>query len=125
MNHGGQTQRVVVEWHVWYADGTHYQGVSGDQATWDAMPQHGIQWLLLLMSDGSRQNFCGRDLFWFQDGIFANDNDRDALLRRFPWVKFGSWMPTDKFYSEITAEAERIGKQWWEKFYGDKSRPDR
>lgn len=94
-----------MRWFIWYEDGTRY---SSDETEWNDLPQHGVAYLMLVKEDGRIANYNGQDLYWHLDGIFANDNDRDGLLRRFPFVKFGTWVEPSKF-KQITDEAKALG----------------
>lgn len=98
----------LVEWVAWYTSGRKFVSTDND---WESLPQEGILWLQLRYSSGRTINYNGMDLFWAKDGIFANDNDRDGLLRRLPFVKFGRWVPDSEF-QEVAKQAMESGRQW-------------
>lgn len=100
-----------LKWRAFYADGNVYYSESCE---WNDLPQLGVVYVVVLHSDGRAQNWTGRDLFWFHDGILANDDDRDGLLRRLPFVKFGQWVTDDEYEricDQARAEVEKFREQ--------------
>lgn len=108
----------VDKWILWYDDGSR---IDSTQMSWEAAKQEGVVHLLVLFDDGTSRGCSGQDLYWmndFGDGlIYAHDNDRDTLLRRFPWVKFGRWASDHRLQSAIQ-DADQIIKAWHEERYG-------
>lgn len=67
---------------------------------WNAIDQDGVIGIFVKYTDGTSKILMGHDIYWMQDFgdgmIIANDNDRDGLLRRLPWVKHGRWTTDEK-----------------------------
>lgn len=100
--------RKLVKWIAYYADGSQYDS---EQWHWDEIPRYDMACVLKLFDDGTRQLLAGQDLFFEFEGCIANDNDRHMILRKLPWVKFGTWMEDSK-YRQIWDKADEVGQQW-------------
>jgi len=99
----------AAKWIVWYADGSRYDSES---VPWKDLPQLGVVYMLLLYPDGTKRHMNGSDLYYITpDGVMANDNDKDAVLRLLPWVKFGQWV-TDESFRSVSRQALEVAEQW-------------
>lgn len=104
---------MIERWRLWYDDGSFREGAS--QAEWDAAPATGVIFGMWFFSDRTAAIVCGHDLYWRQDfgkgPIYADSNDRDGLLHRLPWVKFGQWTTHDEI-NRLTREANALADAW-------------
>ena len=110
--------RKIAQWHAWYADGHYY---TSEQMEWDELPQLGVVIVLVLFDDGSRQCLNGNDIYFKFGELLQNDNDRDGLLRKFPNIKFGTWVEPNT-YKAMYDQADKKGRMWHDKYYGNKPR---
>jgi hypothetical protein len=104
---------TIESWVIWYDDGTTVEGST--LAAWQAAPTFAVIFVLVLLSNGTSRQLTGHDLIWMQDfglGIVAADsNDRDGILRRLPWVKFGQWT-TDAKFEQVQQAAAELAAKW-------------
>lgn len=98
----------VARWQLWYEDGSSSSGTTFEE--WEAAPREKIIYGMWFYSNGTSAHVTGLDLYWvfdFGDGlVFAHDSDRDGLLRRLPWVKFGCWTTAEKYEAAQAAAVE-------------------
>ncbi len=91
---------------------------------WDKAPTDAVIYGMLFFDDGTAAHHTGRDLYWAHDfgegPVWAHDDDRNGLLRRLPWVKFGRWTTLDKF-GVAQAEAAKDADEWYKKFFPEAS----
>lgn len=100
--------RKLIRWVALYPNG---QVFTSDTTAWEDLPQFGMQWLQKQYDNGDVVNFNGQDYFWHLDGVFANTNDPNGLLRRLPFVKFGEFL-SDAEFDTIAAKANEIAEAW-------------
>lgn len=104
--------KQVVGWVAWYDEGGRFDS---DTHEWESLPERGIVLVLLLFNDGTCRRCMGTDLYYLHDfgwgTVYANDNDRDGLLSRLGWVKFGRWAP-EGIVDLIEREASRVQSEW-------------
>lgn len=100
----------LAEWHVFLDDQSEY---NSQNHTWEDVPRFGILYLVLIYDDGTCHNWAGSDLYWMSpDGIIANTNDREALIRQYlPWVKFGVMVSDDQF-EDVAKKARQKVEKW-------------
>jgi len=103
---------------VWYNNGQVVRGSTFQE--WLELPIDGVLYLLLLFPDGTSHHCAGTDLYWSYDfgqgQIYAHDNDRDGVLRRLPWVKFGQWTSPEQF-QQISEQAIKTVNVWHKTYY--------
>jgi hypothetical protein len=108
----------VSRWRLWYDDGSTVEGAT--QEEWDAAPCDGVIYGMMFFSDGTAAHLSGMDLYWsrdFGDGaVFAHDSDRDGLLRRLRFVKWGRWTTLAK-HDKAMSDAAKRAEEWYRSIF--------
>jgi hypothetical protein len=112
----------VAKWCLWYDDGRRVEGTTFDE--WCAAPTEAVIYAMVFFDDGTAAHLTGYDLVWlkdFGDGLVAaSDNDREGMLRRLPWVKWGRWTTNEK-YLKVQQEAVVMADGWHQERTGSES----
>lgn len=106
--------RQLESWVAFYKDSSSYRGST--ESEFMELPSFGLQTILLLYDDGTKQALSGNDFTFFIDGVIGSTNDASAILRRIPGVKFGEWIRSE-VYEKIQQEVQRIGQEHHSKYF--------
>lgn len=103
----------LAKWRIWYDDGLAAEGSTVEE--WEAAPAENVIYAMAFFDDGTAAHLTGHDIVWMRDFgegvVVASDNDRDGLLRRMPFVKWGRWTTMEK-YVAAQREAEQAADAW-------------
>ena len=86
--------REIVGWIAYYADSSRYYS---DETLWRALPDDGLQIVMLYQRDGNRAQLSGYDRYFKAGNLYAGNNDPpDDIKRRYEIadedIKRGKWV---------------------------------
>ena len=89
-------------WKIYYDNGQTY---SSDDGSWDDAPLDGVLFVVEVAKGGKVNVLSGNDFYLRIDDTVMATGDMNALLRRFPFIKYGRWVSHRRF--EETSEQVR------------------